>query len=119
MGNCLSKDKVENGEEILKTATQLVIDHTGNTEEKPTATPREPKNLLSDRPDMDLKKEDYDSEKAVAALDMGIEVIDLFQKVAKVTEMVLPSPLGDVLEKVTSVLGVLKVCLDNGMMAID
>jgi hypothetical protein len=42
-------------------------------------------------------------------LDMGIQVIDLFQKVAEVTEIVLPSPLGDVLEKVTSVLNVLKV----------
>jgi hypothetical protein len=59
---------------------------------------------------MDLKEETLDPKKTTAMLEMGIEVIDLFQKVAKATEMVLPRPLGDVLEKVTSVLNVLKVC---------
>jgi hypothetical protein len=42
---------------------------------------------------MELKDEMVDPKKAAAMLEMGIQVIDLFQKVAEAAEMVLPSPL--------------------------
>ncbi|KIM23448.1 hypothetical protein M408DRAFT_27896, partial [Serendipita vermifera MAFF 305830] len=113
MGNCVSKDQAEDAEEILKTTVKAVASQVVKEDpQEPQTTPKS-NNLLSGRPDMDLKEEGYDPEKAKAALDMSIEVIDLFQKAAKVTEMVLPSPLGDVLEKVTSVLGVLKKMVEN------
>ncbi|KIM22150.1 hypothetical protein M408DRAFT_28960 [Serendipita vermifera MAFF 305830] len=115
MGNCLSKDQAEGAEEVLTATAKVVLSHVPDSGAKGEAVPppRESKTILSGRPDMDFKQEGYDSDKAIAAINMGIEVIDLFQKVAKVTEMVLPSPLGDVLEKVTSVLGVLKKMVEN------
>jgi len=110
MGNCLSKDQAKDVEEVLQTATAVVKEHVPNATLKDAPAPKvESKGLLSDRRDMDLKPETVDPKKAAAMLDMGIQVIDLFQKAAKATEMVIPSPLGDILEKVTSVLNVLKV----------
>ena len=112
MGNCFSKVNGESGEERVSVApTTLTTSTTAvklNTKE--TTIPPVPKVLISGRPNMNnLKEEKVDPEKAAVMLGMGIQVIDLFQKVAAATEMVLPSPLGDILEKVTSVLGVLKV----------
>jgi hypothetical protein len=109
MGNCLSKDQAQDVEEVLTTAAEIASKHVPNSAPKEAPAPKESKTLISNRPNMDLKEEKLDPKKTKAMLEMGIEVIDLFQKVAKATELVLPSPLGDVLEKVTGVLNVLKV----------
>jgi hypothetical protein len=107
MGNCFSKDPGHPLEEPVST-TPAVTDTKGKSDSKEKSA-NGTKKLLSDRQDMDLKEETVDPEKAAAMLEMGIQVIDLFQKAADATKIVLPSPLGDVLEKVTSVLKVLKV----------
>jgi hypothetical protein len=109
MGNCLSKDQSQDVEDVITTAAEIAAKHVPNLTPKEEPTPKEPRTLISNRPNMDLKEEKLDPKKTTAMLEMGIEVIDIFQKVAKATEMVLPSPLGDVLEKVTGVLNVLKV----------
>jgi hypothetical protein len=110
MGNCLSKDQAKDVEEVLATATEMASKHIPNPTSKEAPILKQTNNLLSDRPDMNLKAEKLDPKKTAAMLDMGIQVIDLFQKAANAAEVVLPSPLGDALEKVTSVLNVLKVC---------
>jgi hypothetical protein len=109
MGNCLSKDQSQDVEDVLTTAAEIASKHVPNLAPKEGPTPKEPRTLISNRPNTNLKEEKLDPKKTKAMLEMGIEVIDLFQKVAKATELVLPSPLGDVLEKVTGVLNVLKV----------
>jgi hypothetical protein len=108
MGNCFSKDPGHPVEVVSTTAGETETKTKSNSKEKTVANGT--KGLLSGRQGANLKEETIDPERAAAMLGMGIQVIDLFQKVAKATEMVLPSPLGDVLEKVTSVLEVLKVC---------
>jgi hypothetical protein len=112
MGNCFSKDPGHPVEEPVST-TPVVTDTKGKSNSKEASASNGTKGLLSDRQGMNLKEEMVDPEKAAAMLDMGIQVIDLFQKVAEATEMVLPSPMGDVLEKVTNVLKVLKVSSPN------
>jgi len=94
---------------VLTTAAEIAWKHLPNLTHQSAPIPKESRTLISNRPNMDLKEEKLDPKKTKAMLEMGIEVIDLFQKVAKAAEMVLPSPLGDVLEKVTGVLNVLKV----------
>ena len=112
MGNCFSKNNGETEEErvssvpVAATTPTTTVKPNGNAE----ATPPALKILISGRTDINnLKEERIDMEKSAAFFDMSLTVIDYFQKAADVTEMVLPSPLGDVLKKVTSVLGVLKV----------
>ena len=90
-------------------AVDIVGKHIASPVSKEEPTHPNLKNLISNQPNMELKDEVVNLKKVAAMLKMGIHVIDLFQKVAKATEMVLPSPLGDVLEKVTEVLQVLKV----------
>ena len=109
MGNCFSKDQAQDVEDVITTAAEMASKHVPDPTPKEAPAPKESKTLISNRPNMDLKEEKLDPKKTKAMLEMGVEVIDLFQKVAKATEMVLPSPLGDVLEKVTGVLNVLKV----------
>ncbi|KIM23447.1 hypothetical protein M408DRAFT_320998 [Serendipita vermifera MAFF 305830] len=109
MGNCLSKDQATDAEAIGKKTIQAVVSRV--VKEDPKEAPEAPKStniLASERPDMNLKEEEFDPAKAKAVLDMGIQVIDLFEKTANVAGMVFPSPVGDILKKVTSVLGVLK-----------
>jgi hypothetical protein len=48
--------------------------------------------------------------KKVLVLDLGIGAIDLLCEVSDIAGLVLPNPVGAVLEKVTVVLGTLKVC---------
>ena len=48
--------------------------------------------------------------KKVLFLELGIGAIDLLSEVSDVAGLVLPNPVGAVLEKVTAVLGTLKVC---------
>ena len=114
MGNCLSKDPGHPVEEPSGTTAaagqdKAVTDGKSNTKGKTTS--KGPNKILSERQVAEIKEDTINPEKAAAMLDMGIQVIDLFQKAAKATEMVIPSPLGDLLEKVTSVLEVLKVSL--------
>jgi len=112
MGNCLSKDPghpVEDPPATTPATGQEKAAANGKPDSKANSTSNAPGKLLSARQDTNLEEEPVDPEKAAAMLDMGIQVIDLFQKAAAATEMVLPSPLGDVLEKVTSVLERLKV----------
>jgi hypothetical protein len=111
MGNCLSKDQAHDVEDVLTTAAEMASKHVPNPTPEEVPAPKESKTLISNQPNMDLKEEKLDPKKTAAMLEMGIEVIDIFQKVAKATEMVLPGPLGEVLEKVTKVLNVLKVSL--------
>jgi len=120
MGNCLSKDKLEGGDEpaidvanVGSKKKPAATESNGASAKKDTpqdsAVVSSSKNLLSDRKNLDVKDEVVNTEKTAAALDMGLQIIDWFQKAAKATEVVIPSPLGDVLEKVTSVLEILKV----------
>jgi hypothetical protein len=71
--------------------------------------PIEPETLLSSRKEYHLKQENVDPARKVALYEMGIQAVDLFQQVARVTELVPPIPVGDLLEKLTGVLGILKV----------
>jgi hypothetical protein len=48
--------------------------------------------------------------KKVLFLELGIGAIDLLSEVSDIAGLVLPNPVGAVLEKVTAVLGTLKVC---------
>jgi hypothetical protein len=48
--------------------------------------------------------------KKVLFLELGIGAIDLLSEVSDIAGLVLPNPVGDVLAKVTAVLGTLKVC---------
>ena len=121
MGNCFSKDHGESGEERVSTVPAAST--TATTAAKPNGkekvAPLKPKTLASGRTDItNLKDEQIDTEKAAALFDMSLTVIDYFQKAADVTEMVLPSPLGSALEKITNVLGVLKVRPEVPVMRI-
>jgi hypothetical protein len=69
----------------------------------------QPETLLSLRNECHTKQENSDPVPKIVLYEMGIQVLDLFQQVAKVTELVLPSPVGNILEKVTGILGILKV----------
>ncbi|KIM23456.1 hypothetical protein M408DRAFT_263466 [Serendipita vermifera MAFF 305830] len=113
MGNCISKDHGKDADEVLTTVVKVAASQVVNSNPKQAPAPLKSNILASERPDMNIKDEVYDPEKTAAALEMGIQVVDLFQKAAKVTEMVIPSPLGEVLEKVTKVLGVLKQMVEN------
>jgi hypothetical protein len=66
-------------------------------------------NLLSSRPGDRLKPEKMDSETKLAMLELGIQAMDLCQKVVAITDLALPNLLGDILDKVTDVLSILKV----------
>lgn len=114
MGNCISKDQAKDAEEVITTVAGLAGDQLKlpTSEQKPTPTP-ERTNLLSQQSNKEFKDEVVDPQRTAAMLQMGITIIDLFEKTAKATEMVLPSPLGDVLEKVTGVLKVLKQMAEN------
>ena len=56
-----------------------------------------------------FKENTVDPAKQIAGYELAIHVIDIFQSVAESTELVLPTPVGMLLEKLTKVLGVLKV----------
>jgi hypothetical protein len=71
--------------------------------------PAQPETLLSLRNEYHMKQENSDPARKIVLYEMGIQALDLFQQVAKVTELVLPSPVGHLLEKVTGILGILKV----------
>jgi hypothetical protein len=69
----------------------------------------EPETLLSSRKKLHLRRESFDSARKIALYEKGIQAVDLFQQVAKITELVLPCPVGEILGKLTGILGILKV----------
>lgn len=75
-----------------------------------------PETVISARTDVQFKTDTIDPAKKIAMCEMGIQVIDLFQQAAKVTEVVLPSTVSELLEKLTGVLGVLKVSSSTDSM---
>ena len=64
--------------------------------------------LHSKRLDLDLA-EDPNYKQKLKVIDYGIEVLDLFQKLSKVIELVAPNALGVALLTITAILEGLKV----------
>jgi hypothetical protein len=69
----------------------------------------EAKNLLSTRVEMKKKPELVTSRSKSTMLDLGIQVIDSFQKVTDLIGLTVPDYLGPVLETISGVLQRLKV----------
>jgi hypothetical protein len=79
--------------------------------QNPQATPTTvPDTLLVRTENIDFKEDTVSPARKIAGYELAISVIDIFQQVMEWTETVLPSPVGMILEKVTKVLEVLKVC---------
>jgi hypothetical protein len=65
--------------------------------------------LLVTTESIDINQGATDPARKVAGYELAIAVIEIFQPV-ECTDFILPTPVGKALEKLTKVLGVLKVC---------
>jgi hypothetical protein len=71
--------------------------------------PTAPDNLLVKTENIHFKENTVDPARKVAGYKLAIAVIDIFQPVAECTDLVLPTPVGMLLEQLSKALGVLKV----------
>jgi hypothetical protein len=68
-----------------------------------------PDTLLMKIESIHFKENAVDSAREIAGCELAIAVIDIFQPAVERTELVLPTPVGILLEQLTKALGVLKV----------
>lgn len=71
--------------------------------------PTAPDTLLVETESVNFKENTVDPARKIAGYGLAIKVIDIFQSVAESTGLVLPNPVGMLLEQLTKVLEVLKV----------
>ena len=70
----------------------------------------DPGSLLSKPSDIPPTELAKTNKKEIRLLKLGINAIDLLKGISDTAGLALPNPVGAILEKVSSVLGILKVC---------
>jgi hypothetical protein len=71
--------------------------------------PTAPDTLLVKTESIHFKENTVDPARKIAGYKLAIAVIDIFQPVVECTDIVLPNPVGMLLEQLSKALGVLKV----------
>lgn len=84
-------------------------DEIAQDQDPQAALPPAPDTLLVKTESIHFKENTVDPARKIAGYELAIKVIDIFQSVAESTELVLPNPVGMLLEQLTKVLEVLKV----------
>ena len=111
LGGLFSRTKTPSTRPTTPTPQPIVAIHT--TEQQPLmdeVTDTRSAGKLTSKQAETLPEATPTNEKKIIFLELGIGAIDLLSEVSDIANLVLPTPVGAVLAKVTAVLDTLKVC---------
>jgi hypothetical protein len=112
LGGLFSRAKTPSTRPTTPTPQPIAAIHTTEQQslkDEVTDTPSTGK-LTSKQAKLVLEADTATNEKKKRVLELGIKAIDLVTEVSNIAGIILPNAVGPVLEKVTKVLGTLKVC---------